>query len=61
MSSAYWTYKVHVIKPKSAFSRIEPEALEIELNRLGGQGWNLVHVRSGEGSSKLQLIMKRPR
>ena len=61
MTSTSWTYKVHVVKPKSVFSSVDAEVLETELNRLGSQGWELIKVRGAEASSKLQLILKRPR
>lgn len=61
MTSTNWNYKVHEVKPKSMFSTLDSETLEAELNRLGNQGWELVAIRSAEASSKLKLIMKRPR
>ena len=61
MTSTSWNYKVHVVKPKSMFSSLDSETLEAELNRLGSQGWELITIRSAEASSKLELIMKRPR
>lgn len=61
MTSTTWAYKVHVVKPKSLFSTVGSDVLEAELNRLGSQGWELITVRGAEASSKLKLILKRPR
>ena len=61
MNSGTWAYKVHEVKPKSVFAGVSAEVLESELTRLGNQGWELIKIRTHEASSKLQLVMKRPR
>ena len=38
--------------------KVDPEALQSELNKLGQLGWELVESRQVTGT--LQLILKRP-
>lgn len=56
-----WTYKV--VRFKSAtFFKLHPDPDEVaeQLNQLGQQGWELVHVVEGYGVPSPVLYLKRP-
>ena len=63
-----WEYKVHVLKTKIHISRSDREKnptiqnVQMELNELGEEGWNLVgvqNVRLETGSLFTVAYMKR--
>lgn len=56
-----WTYKVIRFK-SSGFFRLHPDPDEIagQLNQLGRDGWELVHVVEGYGVPSPVLYFKRP-
>ena len=57
--SKRWTYQVVEIKP-SFTGRVNAEAINAELNRQGGLGWELVQVlHNGHGLHPAKLVFKR--
>lgn len=57
--SKRWSYKVVEIKPTFT-GRITSETIQAELDKYGGQGWELVQVlHSGHGLHPAKLFFKR--
>ena len=61
MSNERWTYQVLEMMPTFFRGRVPAEQLQVELNRLGAQGWELVTVaRTGvRATGVVQLYLKR--
>jgi hypothetical protein len=53
-----WEYRALTVG--SGLKRIKDNELEILLNELGEDGWEVVGFRSIENSSQSQIIAKRP-
>ena len=61
MNPQRWSYRVIDIKPNFWKSTASTEGIEIELNRMGAQGWELVSITNGgKGWTQTRLIFKRP-
>ena len=58
MASDRWQYQVVDFKGSAWTMKVDAEALQSELNKLGQLGWELVETRQVTGT--LQLILKRP-
>ena len=56
-----WSYKVVRFKPSSFFRlRTNYEEIADQLNQLGREGWELVHVVEGYGMPTPVFYLKRP-
>ena len=56
-----WTYKVVRFKAPTFFKlRRDPEEIAEQLNQLGRDGWELVHVVEGYGVPSPVFYLKRP-
>lgn len=57
-----WIYKVVRFKPSSFFKLRNPDPDEVtdQLNQLGREGWELVHVVEGYGVSLPVFYLKQP-
>ena len=58
MANERWQYHVVDLKGSAWTMKVDAEALQSELNKLGQLGWELVETRQVTGT--LQLILKRP-
>lgn len=58
MANERWQYNVVDFKGSPWTTKIDPEALKAELNKLGQVGWELVETRLMSGGT-LQLVLKR--
>lgn len=56
-----WAYKVFRFK-SSTFFKLHPDPDEVteQLNKLGREGWELVHVVEGYGVTTPIFYLKRP-
>ncbi|MES2403320.1 MAG: DUF4177 domain-containing protein [Pseudomonadota bacterium] len=56
-----WTYKVVRFKPSNFFRLRNPDPDEVtdQLNQLGREGWELVHVVEGYGVTLPVFYLKR--
>ena len=61
MNTQRFEYLVH--ETKSGFFKLAPDVnkLSEDLNRLGGQGWELVTKLSSAGTTSTSLVFKRAR
>lgn len=59
MANERWQYNVVEFKGSVWTTKVDPEMLKSELNKLGQLGWELVECRQQSGGF-LQAIMKRP-
>jgi hypothetical protein len=58
---ARWIYKVVRFKSSSFFKmRADPDEITDQLNQLGRDGWELVHVVEGYGVPSPVFYLKRP-
>ncbi|HJP98072.1 MAG TPA: DUF4177 domain-containing protein [Rhodanobacteraceae bacterium] len=56
-----WTYKVVRFKSATFFKlRPDPDEIADQLNQLGREGWELVHVVEGYGVPSPVFYLKRP-
>ncbi|HVU82066.1 MAG TPA: DUF4177 domain-containing protein [Rhodanobacteraceae bacterium] len=57
-----WTYKVVRFKPANFFKLRNPDPDEVaeQLNQLGRDGWELVHVVEGYGVPLPVFYLKKP-
>jgi hypothetical protein len=60
-TEARWTYKVIRFK-SSSFFKLHPDPDEVadQLDQLGHEGWELVHVVEGYGVPSPVFYLKRP-
>ena len=56
--SERWSYQVIQVKP-GLMGGFKPEEIQVELNRQGAQGWELVQAVSTAPMSPLLLMFKR--
>jgi len=54
-----WSYQVVELKP-GTWGGFKSEAMQAELNRMGGQGWELVSVAMPAALSPALMVFKRP-
>jgi hypothetical protein len=53
-----WSHQIVVVKPQ--FLGTNREAIQVELDRMGNQGWELVSTLQGQKFDSIKLFFKRP-
>jgi hypothetical protein len=53
-----WEYRIETVG--SAFKGVKPEKLEIYLNEMGLDGWEVVSLHQPHSGSKVWITIKRP-
>ena len=59
MNASRWLYKV-VELPMKLFGGSLTDRVQVELDRLGAQGWELVSVVQASSADTTRLYLKRP-
>ena len=53
-----WEYRIDVVG--SAWRSLKPENIEVYLNELGAEGWEVVNLHQPQNSNKVWITIKRP-
>jgi hypothetical protein len=53
-----WSHQIVEVKPQ--FLGTNKESIQVELDRMGNQGWELVSATQGSTFESVKLFFKRP-